>query len=72
MSHFETVAAMISLSDSLLAAVGLLGLAPARAREALSAPETERRIPLPEASAPDDPFFLAVAEALRAAGYLDS
>ncbi len=63
---------MISLKESFRAAVGLLGRAPARIRVASPSAAVGRRIPSPEASASDDPYFLAVAEALRAAGYLDS
>lgn len=64
---------MISLSESLLTAANLLrlGAVAAPAPEALE-PEPERRTLSPDAVAPDDPFFLAVAEALQEAGYLDS
>ncbi|MEH3118259.1 MAG: hypothetical protein PGN25_11905 [Methylorubrum populi] len=78
---------MTSLNDALLTAAGLLGLgaaAPARAGldvqaflpqtltdESLSRIAEGRSLPPDEAEA-DDPFFLAVADALREAGYLDS
>ena len=65
---------MISFSESLLAAASLLGLGAVAARppEAPPEAEAERRNLPPDAVAPDDPFFLAVAEALQEAGYLDS
>ncbi len=64
---------MISLSESLLSAVSLLGLGAVAARPPeVPEAEPERRTLSPDAVAPDDPFFLAVAEALQEAGYLDS
>ena len=76
---------MTSLSETLLTAAGLFGLGASAASvgsavEAsafdLSAddatPLSEGRSLSPEVEAADDPFFTAVADALRAAGYLDS
>ncbi len=65
---------MISLSESLLSAASLLGLGALAARlpEVPPEAEPERRNLSPDAGTPDDPFFLAVAEALQEAGYLDS
>ncbi|GAB6841509.1 hypothetical protein HNR00_000741 [Methylorubrum rhodinum] len=64
---------MISLSESLLTAASRLGLGAVAARaEAPPEPEPERRNPSSEPVTPDDPLFLAVAEALQEAGYLDS
>ncbi len=77
---------MTSLNDALLTAAGLLGLAAAPARSGLEAPPflprdltdegvrdlVEGRTLSPDAAEADDPFFLAVADALREAGYLDS
>lgn len=65
---------MISFGESLLTAASRLGLGPAAAPtpETSSEPEPERRNPSPDAVTPDDPFFLAIAEALQDAGYLDS
>lgn len=77
---------MISLSDTLITAAGLLGLGATttslRGAAGASAfdepageddPPGERgRIASPEPEGADDPFFLAVADALREAGYLDS
>ncbi|MBD8908159.1 hypothetical protein [Methylorubrum zatmanii] len=77
---------MISLSDSLLTAASLLGLGAAAVpvRSATDAPAfgsfaaqdllllgPEKNLSPDEAEA-DDPFFIAIAEALREAGYLDS
>lgn len=76
---------MISLSESLLTAAGLFGLGASAASVGSPAsrgfsdfsPEdgarlAEGRSPSPEDEAADDPFFTAVADALREAGYLDS
>ncbi|PXW66050.1 hypothetical protein [Methylobacterium sp. B4] len=77
---------MISLSDTLMTAASLLGLGAATPslRNAVQAapfrdltdeddPPLDRgRFVSPEPEAADDPFFLAVADALREAGYLDS
>lgn len=65
---------MISFSESLLSAASLLGLGAVAVRPPEGRPdsETERTNLSPDAVAPDDPFFLAVAEALQEAGYLDS
>lgn len=65
---------MISLSESLLTAASLFGLGAVAARttEAPAESEPERTNLSPDAVTPDDPFFLAVAEALEEAGYLDS
>ncbi|WP_342153038.1 hypothetical protein [Methylorubrum sp. SB2] len=65
---------MISLTESLLSAASLLGLGAVAARPPETPPEAapERTNLSPDAVAPDDPFFLAVAEALQEAGYLDS
>ncbi|CAO4141511.1 hypothetical protein PKCBPO_00900 [Methylorubrum thiocyanatum] len=72
---------MTSLSETLLTAAGLFGLGASAAAVEASAfdlspddatPLSEGRSLSPEAEAADDPFFTAVADALRAAGYLDS
>lgn len=65
---------MISLSDAFLSATGRLGLGAVAAerRGAVPARAGEGRKLSPQAVAPEDPFFLAVAQALREAGYLDS
>ncbi len=65
---------MISFSESLQTAAGLFRFrgAPAPALDAPAIDDSERRTLSPDAVAPDDPFFLAVAEALQEAGYLDS
>ncbi|HJE22810.1 MAG TPA: hypothetical protein K8W01_04055 [Methylorubrum populi] len=78
--------AMISLSDSLLTAASLLGLGAAAVpgRTATDAPAfgpfapqellfigTEKNLS-PDEAETDDPFFIAIADALREAGYLDS
>ena len=75
---------MTSLSETLLTAAGLFGLGASaasvgRAAEAPAfdlspddAPLSGGRSPSPEAGGAEDPFFTAVADALRAAGYLDS
>ncbi|CAO4139625.1 hypothetical protein [Methylorubrum aminovorans] len=76
---------MISLNETLLTAAGLFGLgasaasagtAELRAIPSFSAdddaPLAEGRDRSPEEAEADDPFFTAVADALREAGYLDS
>lgn len=77
---------MISLSDTLMTAAGLFGLGAATpslraaaessafhdlAAEGDPVGEQGRNIS-PEPESADDPFFHAVADALREAGYLDS
>ncbi|MBB2960590.1 hypothetical protein [Methylobacterium sp. R2-1] len=77
---------MISLSETLLTAAGLFGLGATAASVGSSAephafpdfsledalPLAEGRSLSSEDEAADDPFFTAVADALREAGYLDS
>lgn len=77
---------MTSLSETLLTAAGLFGLGASAASVGGTAapqgfpdfspddapPLTEGRTPSPDEAAADDPFFTAVADALREAGYLDS
>lgn len=65
---------MAFLSDSLLTAADLFGFGAtaAPASETSASAEAERRNPSPDGLPSDDPFFLAVAEALQEAGYLDS
>lgn len=72
---------MISLSDSLQTAASLLGLGAVVVPVPGAAdPQTVPDVPLavrgrlssPDEAEADDPFFLAVAAALREAGYLDS
>ncbi|BAU90027.1 hypothetical protein MPPM_1422 [Methylorubrum populi] len=77
---------MISLNETLLTAAGLFGLGASTApvgSQAESGAFTDfspddasslsgERNPSPEDAAADDPFFTAVADALREAGYLDS
>ncbi|GJE73845.1 MULTISPECIES: hypothetical protein [Methylorubrum] len=65
---------MALLSDSLLTAAGLFGFGATSApvSEASAKAEPERRNPSSDGLSSDDPFFLAIAEALQEAGYLDS
>jgi hypothetical protein len=76
--------AMTSLNETLLTAAGLFGRGTSAASagtaeprafpdfSADDAPLAEGRDSSPEGAEADDPFFTAVADALREAGYLDS